>query len=490
MKKLIYFCAITAALAACARTSLEEINVPNQEPKEEPKEEVIPSGTKVLTITANKDTDTKTSYAGDKTFSWSEGDQISVLCNDGTNNLWQTFDVQEVAASSKFKATVAANVKLGALDGTKVALYPANSDHLFTSATSGNISFYIPAERDFRASSGGHQESAIPMFAWGTDEDNYAFSNLTGAAKFTFTNVPCSRVKMVYTVPGVKLNGTYRLLFDSINKNDASNVHWDADNAADDSEKTITYYGDVDGSSVSFYLPYTQGTISGPSTLQLIDVTTNTVLYNNTQVGDISVTKNQIAVLPAQSLSFQSAYNINWSAVSKATNSSDACRALRMLKATADATYIYLYIEALPGNMCLDHDYDSYFHFYKEDASGSTQYWYDYDEEEWVKHSEIDDSHDKWASKDGMIAFITNSTAYSSNLLMHPNVWYYEIRMKRSVDPAFNSAGTVKIGVVLDDTYKDGSETDHSYYGDPYGVIPTYGEDDMYKLTLPEPLLP
>lgn len=482
MKKLLYFCAITAALAACARTSLEEINVPNQEPKEEPKEEVIPSGTKVLTITANKNTDTKTSYAGDKTFSWSEGDQISVLCNDGTNNLWQTFDVQEAAASSKFKATVAANVKLGALDGTKVALYPANSNHLFTSATSGNISFHIPAQRDYSVSDGGHHESAIPMFAWGTDEDNYAFSNLTGAVKFTFTNVSCSRVKMVYTVPGVKLNGTYRLLFDSINKNDASNVHWDAANAADDSEKTITYYGDVDGSSVSFYLPYTQGTIKGPSTLQLISIDNDTelVLYNNTQVRDISVYKNQIAVLPELSLDFHSAYNINWSVVPQAANSSDWVWSLRRLKATADATYIYLYIEADPYYMNLDHEYDSYFHFYKGASGGSSMYWKD-------EYSEIDADHYKWASKDGKIAFITNSSdVYSSNLLTHPYVWYYEIRMMRSVDPAFASAGTVKLGVVMDDMYKEVDDDDILHYNDndPYGVIPTYG-GNMYELTLP-----
>ena len=476
--KRLYIPAILALLASCSQIEKDAPVLPE--------EEITPAGYKVLTITAQKADDTKTSYAGDVTFSWNVGDKISVICNDGTQNLWETFDIEEASTSSKFKATVADNINMGALDGSKVALYPASDNHVFTSTASGEISFHIPAERDFCVSDGGHQESAIPMFAWGADDDTYAFSNLTGAAKFTFTNVPCSEVKMVYTVPGVKLNGTYSLLFDSINKADASDVHWDAADAAHDSEKTVTYYGDVVGNSVSFYLPYTQGTISGPSTLQLIDVATNTVLYNNTHVGNIIIHKNQIAVLPGLNLSFHSAYNIDWSGVPQATNSSDFCHALRKLKATADATYIYLYIEALPGYMCLEHDYDSLFHLYKENASGSTMYWYDYEEGKWIKHSEIDAAHDKWASKDGIIAFLTNSSdAYSSNLLMHPNVWYYEIRMQRSVDPAFASAGSVKIGVVLDDTYKQGDESGQYNFGDPYGVIPTYGEDNMYELTLP-----
>lgn len=472
MKKL-FIPAILALLASCSQIEKDVPVIPEEESQ--------PTGYKVLTITAQKADDTKTSYAGDVTFSWNVGDKISVVCNDGENNLWQTFTATTAAASSTFTATVPDGVNLGPLGYEyKVAMYPASENHVFNSTW--NLKFNIPAERDFRASSGGHKESAIPMFAWGTDEDTYAFSNLTGAAKITFTNVPCSQVKMVYTAPGVKLNGTYSLLYDSIDKADASNVHWNVASAANDSEKTVTYYGDVEGDKVSFYLPYAEGSIWGYSTLQLIDVTTNTVLYNNTHVGNISVHKNQIAVLPELSLAFHSAYNIDWSGVPQATNSSEFCHALRRLKATADGTYIYLYIEALPGYMCREHDYDSYFHFYKGDASGDkSDYWFD-------DYSEIDAAHVKWAVIGGNIAFKTYDTdAYSSNLLMHPNVWYYEIRMNRSVDPAFASAGTVLIGVDLDATYyvEEGNVWGNSYSYEPYGVIPTYGEDDMYELTLP-----
>ena len=307
MKKL-FIPAILALLASCSQIEKDAPVLPE--------EEITPVGYKVLTITAQKADDTKTSYAGDVTFSWNVGDKISVVCNDGENNLWQTFTATTAAASSTFTATVPDGVNLGPLGYEyKVAMYPASENHVFNSTWS--LMYNIPAERDFRE----HQESAIPMFAWGTDDDTYAFSNLTGAAKFTFTNVPCSEVKMVYTVPGVKLNGTYGLQFDSIDKGDASNVHWDPADAANDAEKTVTYYGNVQGGKVSFYLPYAEGSIWGYSTLQLIDVVSDMVLYNNTHVGNISVHKNQIAVLPELSLAFHSAYGIDWSKVPQAGNS-------------------------------------------------------------------------------------------------------------------------------------------------------------------------
>ena len=276
-------------LAACAQVELD-----------------TPQGYKVLTIQATKSEDpTKTAYAGETTFSWCVGDKISVICNDGSANCWQTFTATTAAATSSFTATVPDGVNLGPMGSDyKVAMYPACNDHVYTDTW--NLKYNIPAERDFRAASGGHQESAIPMIAWGTDEDTYAFSNLTGAAKFSFTGVPCSAVKMTYTVPAVKLNGTFSLIYEggSIDKSNSSNVFWNVDNAANESEKTVTYYADVTDGNVSFYLPYGTGGIWGMSTLRLSDAATDATLYNNTSVGDINIVKNRITVLPTLDLGY------------------------------------------------------------------------------------------------------------------------------------------------------------------------------------------
>ena len=189
MKKVFILYAAAAVLSvACTAVNQEEF--------------------KLLSVKGVRAEETKTAYAGEVSFSWSAGDQISVLCNDGGQDFWQTFTVDHApSASSTFSARVPAGVSVGALDGTRVALYPASEGHVYNSAS--DIRFHIPAERDFR----GHPETAIPMFAWGDGDDAFSFANLTGAAKFTFSNIPAAiaAVKLVFSNGSARLNGTYPL---------------------------------------------------------------------------------------------------------------------------------------------------------------------------------------------------------------------------------------------------------------------------------------
>ena len=400
MKKLL-IPAILAILASCAQME--------QEASQEP---AVPEGYKVLTIQASKadfDADTKTSYAGNKIFSWSVGDKISVLCNDGSSNFWQTFTATTAATSSSFTATVDGTVNLGPVSGEyKVAMYPASASHVYNGTWS--MKYHIPVERDFRAASGGHQEAAIPMFAWGTDSDTFAFSNLAGAAKFTFKGITCSTVKMTFTSLNSKLNGAYSLLYDSINESNSSNVRWNAADAGATSEKTVTYYADVVNGRASFYLPAATGSVWGNSTLKLYDASTDAELYSNDHVGTIAITKNRIAVLPTIDVSGgSSAFGIKWGSVAEATNSHDTYKALKSMKAVLDEDYLYLLLDVDPTQMCLEHPYDCFFHIYRENASGSkNSYWGS------NKYDEIDSGHDKWASKDGDIYFrVYGTTAYS-----------------------------------------------------------------------------
>ena len=189
MKRSLFWAAVALSLVSC---SVKE-NVPESpDPSEE-------NGYKVLTLRASRDAaETKTSYAGEKTFSWSVGDKISVVCNDGSNSFLQTFTATEAAATSNFTATVPSNVNIGPKGSDyRLAMFPASDDHAYTA--SWDIKFHIPAERDFRAASGGHPSADVPMFAWGTDKDVYQFANMTGAAKFTFTGITCSAVKFQFT---------------------------------------------------------------------------------------------------------------------------------------------------------------------------------------------------------------------------------------------------------------------------------------------------
>ena len=289
MKRTLFWAAIaTMALVSCSV-------------REEMPAESAPD-VKVLTIEATRDAgDTRTSYAGEKTFAWSVGDKISVLCNDGTSDFLQTFTATAADATSAFTATVPANVNLGprSSSGYRLALFPASDDHQY--AASWSIQFHIPVERDFREAAGGHLSADVPMFAWGTDGDLYRFANMTGAAKFSFSGIPCSSVKFQFTAARHKLNGDFKLYNGGdgqVHIDDSSNIRWNTVYTDVDSERTVTYYADVTDGMASFYLPYVEGEIAGPSTLTLSDAVTGAVLYSNDKVKTIRISKNRIAVLP------------------------------------------------------------------------------------------------------------------------------------------------------------------------------------------------
>ena len=285
MKRHLFWAAIAAATVSCSV-------------KEMPADPA--DGFKVLTIRAGRE-GTRTSYADERTFSWSVGDRISVLCNDGTGDFLQTFTATTAAATSEFTATVPANVNLGprSSSGYRLAMFPACEDHKY--AASWDIQFHIPVERDFRAASGGHPSADVPMFAWGTADEVYRFSNMTGAVKFTFTGITCPSVKFRFTAARHKLNGDFKLYYAGdaqVHVDDASNIRWNTVYTDTDSERTVIYYADVTDGTVSFYLPYVEGEIAGPSTLTLTDAGTGAELYGNDQVRTIQVARNRITVLP------------------------------------------------------------------------------------------------------------------------------------------------------------------------------------------------
>ena len=88
------FAFIFAAFAACFAVSC------NKEMPESVTTPTVQDGFKTVTITANiADADTKTSYDADGKFSWTKGDQISVLASD---EQVYTFTATETGASSAY----------------------------------------------------------------------------------------------------------------------------------------------------------------------------------------------------------------------------------------------------------------------------------------------------------------------------------------------------------------------------------------------------
>ena len=185
--KRFYFPLLLMAAAAVAACQ-------NKAAVEEPAQ-----GSYVFTLRATSpDLDTKTDYSSTGKFSWSEGDDISVLFhNEAGDNKFFTLTATTInGASADFSGAIDEGYEIGASDGTDSdkniwALYPASDNHSFTVGNYPKV--FIPSEIDFTAS-GAHYSANMPMYAQVTSEENvFAFKHLAAAFKFTFTDVSAAK---------------------------------------------------------------------------------------------------------------------------------------------------------------------------------------------------------------------------------------------------------------------------------------------------------
>ena len=193
-RKFIMLIMAVAAIAACTKQPAFDSTVDKNE-------------TYVFSLKASSpDIETKSDYNSSGRFSWSEGDQISVIFNNGTENKYFTLTTTTLydnGASADFSGTIDAGYTIGELSsGKKIALYPA-SDHKYVAADSKPIKFNIPSVIDFTTS---HYSANMPLYAEGDEDNFFAFKNLACGFKFKFTEVSASKAKLV-----IKSQNTYQL---------------------------------------------------------------------------------------------------------------------------------------------------------------------------------------------------------------------------------------------------------------------------------------
>ena len=165
---------ITVILAALAAAFV--VSCTKETPETQlPQDQNAPAGMKQVTITASiEGADTKTSYDADGKFSWTKGDKISVL---GSDNVFYTLTAEQTNASSVFTGYIPEGCKLGSY-----AFYPADVNHKYENWTPY---YHLPAYKDLTDGF----SADLPMGAKGSD-GKYAFTHVTGALYFTFTNIP------------------------------------------------------------------------------------------------------------------------------------------------------------------------------------------------------------------------------------------------------------------------------------------------------------
>lgn len=223
----------------------------------------VPTGMKEVTISASiDDTATKTSYDAAGKFSWTKGDQISILCSDGQ---FYTFTASSSAASTSFIGSIPVEESL-----STYAFYPADSGH---KKEGGSFNFSIPTYKDLSSSN----SADIPMVGESND-GVYAFKHCAGAAKITFINVPdfCEYVEVSVKTLKLKVSGNFGVYKDS---GDPTYWRWSlsyggsyTSPAGPDSELIFTRKVKVEDNTAIIYLPWVWGSGNGLRHESTVDV--------------------------------------------------------------------------------------------------------------------------------------------------------------------------------------------------------------------------
>ena len=272
------------------------------------------------------DVETKTAYASDRYFSWTTGDKISVLMNNGTTNRFFTLEATSGgSATASFSGEVLDGYDYfgSVADGTKWALYPASDNHEYheewTEPKAYKILFDLPREIDLSTNFSAN----IPMKAIGDGENHYSFSPISATFKFTFkVAAGISKVKLtVSRSDGYSLSGMMPLRTDS------------GDFLAFEiREGRGTVYGDVSitrsvetvGSDrvATFYVPYRIYQDLKTPTIALRNADNGYTLFSETATKNLTASdQNRLTIVPTADLTAKGlgspilGTGIDWSAV-------------------------------------------------------------------------------------------------------------------------------------------------------------------------------
>lgn len=319
------FAFIFAAFAACFAVSC------NKEMPESVTTPTVQDGFKTVTITADiADADTKTSYDAEGKFSWTKGDQISVLASD---EQVYTFTATETGASSAFTGVIPADVTLGAQ-----AFFPADDNHALNS-------FSLAATTDAI-------DASLPLIGVKGDGDAYEFAHYTGGFQFTITNIP-AEIKVVeasFVTSSLKISGIF-----SVWKDDAGKYISGVYAAANDDEKKYARKMSVAEGTAKVYLPYgVGGDLWGTTTMTLTgyDADGNATELTTKELKLGGLVHSRAVIIPVKPLALEDRSNlakIDWSAGNVVSyvledwmyTSYPEYSDIKELKAVADEKFVY-----------------------------------------------------------------------------------------------------------------------------------------------------
>ncbi len=258
---------------------------------------------RVLTITSTI-SDVKTTYDGEKTFKWIEGDKIGVYMTLGeTSGIYQ-FTAESTGASVKF-IHVLTDEEQSALGGGE----PVYGTHAYYPYNGGDASITVGGtDANPTVSLAGtitqpttNPMSIIPMVGKNNGSNTYSFVAITGVLKMTISDMPELVQKVHLKANGQAFNGVFTLQEASSDLYvDLS--HYESGWVDKQIVFTPTNDGDAHDDPVStgdtrvFYFPIPEGTIQSGMTVQLKN-SSNEVLMSRVTNKPITINRNRITPL-------------------------------------------------------------------------------------------------------------------------------------------------------------------------------------------------
>lgn len=494
MKRYAFYMLVmaVAAVAACQKESAVD-NA--QEPAQK---------TYTYTVKASID-DVKSDYDADGKFSWSAGDAISVLFHNGDVNKFFTLTTTaDGTASASFSGEIEAGYEIGASDQTSVdkmiwVLYPASTKHSYVAGDAKPARFYMEPETDFTAL-GAHWSANMPMYDLLADEGDITFKNMAVGYKFTVSDIDAAVSKIQFTVENQNLGSSWYALSGTI-KIHAGDVYLDH-SGANASTAIISYIANVDPVThkAEFYVPFRYYASGFKPIITIRDYNTGNLIKTltaaNVASGITSKGKVQPISISAPGAgtppTFVSAFGLDWSSISDSVigNSgtiSSYNNRVNVFKATADASYLYVYFEmdASALNRDSEHDYANPFDIYIGNGESTSSSWM------WNASTKYTvNPRAAYLTKNGIPAVNSWEGIYagSGSDAGKAEKWggkcAFEVKLKRAYNACLQVTGTLNIGIVINyEKWNGGGSTANYMY------VPSNGSN-MLQIDAPAYVAP
>ena len=413
------FAFIFAAFAACFAVSC------NKEMPESVTTPTVQDGFKTVTITADiADADTKTSYDADGKFSWTKGDQISIMGNDYN---FYTFTADETGATSTFTGVIPENITL-----RKEAFYPADSG---IKRVGSDYFYSIPEYKDLSASF----SADLPMGSYSGTE-TYSFLHMTGAALFTFTNIPngIKAVEIAFTHT-IQLSGEWSTWTESLDEN---TKHWTigAHSADTESEGKFIRKVPVVNNQAQVYLPYpSDGSIWAGLKVSVtgFDASDNEIVLLTDRE-----TKNTIAAIPRATVTPMGKLevpdylplSVDWNNANVTTCTTT--EGITELKVTADEDYLYIRFAAPKTFEC---DYLYYYILGGEGEASASWAWTSTGASSYMAEGPMSNNS---------LSIKYNGTSVGTNVTTEGDNIYWHMALPRNAHELTTAAGNIKFSVM------------------------------------------